>query len=37
MSEIVRNCPKNNEKSHNYLIKMTFSKKMEMCVCKTLF
>jgi hypothetical protein len=28
---------KKNENSHNSLIKVTFSKKIEMCVCKTLF
>ena len=28
---------KKNEKSHCFLIKVTFSKKFEMCVCKTLF
>jgi len=28
---------KKNENSHKSLIKVTFSKKFEMCVCKTLF
>ena len=37
MPENAGNSSKKNEKSHNSLIKVTFCKKIEMCVCSTSF
>jgi hypothetical protein len=37
MSKIVQKCPKKMKISHNSLIKVTFLKIWNLCVCKTLF